>query len=355
MAFKFGSSSVPSAGEPHPSLTIVSSFNCEEDQYSRGKRRLLQPKGKLNLLSAEKQVLFSNPPEVGMAPGQARSGSSASAFGFSADFSSFAAQVADSLRNMKLSQDETAAPGNKMPQATEDMGSKSSASPAQKNDIATPPDTGSSQHEDSSEREETQEEEYSTEDASDDGESYSGENGALANHEAAVMNTHLRLLERRADLDELEEVKTTPIFTEAVRRYARSVAPASSKEPFTQYGLIAGDASDAGESASDPRIFYNVAAPSSVFICGSQGSGKSHTLSCLLENCLINSPANTLPRPLTGIVFHYDTFISDTGGSPCEVAWLSSNPDLQVRVLCPPTNIGTMKVTFPFPFPKVDL
>jgi len=51
-----------------------------------------------------------------------------------------------------------------------------------------------------------------------------------------------------------------------------------------------------------------------------------------------------LPRPLTGIVFHYDTFISDTGGSPCEAAWLSSNPNVKVRVLCPPTNTRTMKV-----------
>jgi len=97
-------------------------------------------------------------------------------------------------------------------------------------------------------------------------------------------------------------------------------------------------------SKQDPRIFFNIAAPSSTFICGSQGSGKSHTLSCLLENCPIPSEARTLPQPLTGLVFHYDTFIADGGGSPCEAAFLSSDLDIKVRVLCSPTNFRTSQV-----------
>ena len=32
----------------------------------------------------------------------------------------------------------------------------------------------------------------------------------------------------------------------------------------------------------DPRLLINVSAPLSAFICGLQGSGKSHTMSCLL-------------------------------------------------------------------------
>ncbi|GLA19643.1 hypothetical protein AnigIFM62618_007760 [Aspergillus niger] len=74
-----------------------------------------------------------------------------------------------------------------------------------------------------------------------------------------------------------------------------------------QLGLLAGSIQklsliDRGEPYSmetDPRLFFNVSHPSSVFICGSQGSGKSHTLSCLLENCLIQSKAGRLPNPLT--------------------------------------------------------
>ncbi|KAL2135021.1 hypothetical protein VTI74DRAFT_10058 [Chaetomium olivicolor] len=167
---------------------------------------------------------------------------------------------------------------------------------------------------------------------------------------------HVGLLQHRPELDELNEIKTTPIFTEAVRKYAMSLACKGQGTPFSQYGLLAGDISGSTDDvASDPRIFWNVAAPSSFFICGSQGSGKSHTLCCLLENALAQCNANLLPRPLTGIVFHYDTFISDSGGSPCEVAWLSSNSNIKVRVLCPPTNIRALQRLYKkFPNIKIE-
>ncbi|KAK3331156.1 hypothetical protein B0H66DRAFT_598651 [Apodospora peruviana] len=180
--------------------------------------------------------------------------------------------------------------------------------------------------------------------------------------EETMKRHYLSLLNRRPELDELNEIKTTPIFTEAVRKYAHSLAgKGKAEKPFSQYGLVGGGISDAsegrgttttGKDRSNPRIFWNIAAPSSFFICGSQGSGKSHHLAVLLKNALgqCEAMANILPRPLTGIVFHYDTFISDTGGSPCEVAWLSSNPNIKVRVLCPPTNIRIMRKlysTFP--------
>ncbi|OJJ03035.1 hypothetical protein ASPVEDRAFT_29570 [Aspergillus versicolor CBS 583.65] len=96
----------------------------------------------------------------------------------------------------------------------------------------------------------------------------------------------------------------------------------------------------------DPRLFFNVASPSSTFICGSQGSGKSHTLSCMLEGCLIPSRAGKLHKPMAGVVFHYDTFISDSGGSPCEAAFLASHSSVNVRVLCAPTNLETIKKTY---------
>jgi hypothetical protein len=136
----------------------------------------------------------------------------------------------------------------------------------------------------------------------------------------------------------LDEIKTAPIFTETARIRAERQASSAGgfDHPFSQYGLLAGDASD---RKSDELFYNNVAAPSSTFICGSQGSGKSHTLSCLLENSLFQSAANELPRPLTGIVFHYDTFISDSQGSPCEAAYLSTNAAVRVRVLCAPTNM----------------
>lgn len=173
--------------------------------------------------------------------------------------------------------------------------------------------------------------------------------------EARLFDLHLHLLKPGSAQRGHQDVTTTPIFTMPVLKHVKSEAVAAGNSPpsFPQYGLIAGVTGAAqpgekdGPSIRDPRVFFNVAAPSSTFICGSQGSGKSHTLSCLLENCLIPSDANKLPRPLTGLVFHYDTFICDDGGSPCEAAFLSSDPNMKVRVLCSPTNIRTIEVRLP--------
>jgi hypothetical protein len=174
--------------------------------------------------------------------------------------------------------------------------------------------------------------------------------------ELRLLQYHLSLLEIEPQREGLEEAITTPIFTMPVLKHAEMISSKDAKEPLPQYGLLAGVADDLSGASSiekstnntvdgDPRIFFNIAAPSSIFICGSQGSGKSHTLCCLLENCLFPSEANKLPKPLSGIVFHYDTFISDQGGSPCEAAFLASNTNVKVRVLCSPTNLRTMQAS----------
>jgi hypothetical protein len=168
---------------------------------------------------------------------------------------------------------------------------------------------------------------------------------------------HMSLLSSETQQEERGELVTTPIFTAPVLEYADALIAEGIQKVFPQYGLLAGmieclrdesrvrqEGQQTGTASKDPRIFINIAAPSSTFICGSQGSGKSHTLSCLLESCLISSNANKLPKPLTGLVFHYDTFISDHGGAPCEAAYLSSDPAVKVRVLCSPTNIRTIEV-----------
>ncbi|CAL3972168.1 unnamed protein product, partial [Diplocarpon coronariae] len=113
--------------------------------------------------------------------------------------------------------------------------------------------------------------------------------------------------------EQQNELTGTPIFTKPVLAYATQTTQLQS---FSQYGLLAGDADLLDEMARqdrdlselpvdrDPRVFFNISAPSSAFICGSQGSGKSHTLSCLLENCLLKSDAdqmNKLKSPLAGL------------------------------------------------------
>ncbi|KAG6022427.1 hypothetical protein E4U41_002264 [Claviceps citrina] len=169
-----------------------------------------------------------------------------------------------------------------------------------------------------------------------------------------VLRKHMRLLKLAgADLNQVD-LGNTPIFTEAVRRHVDGRDKAPDQLVFSQHGLLGGDVARLREMRSDdccpsdgsPLLHFNVTAPSSTFICGSQGSGKSHTLSCLLENCLVASEANTLPRPLTAILFHYDAFSSDADGQPCEAAHLASNPDVSVRVLCAPTNVGQIKSTY---------
>ncbi|OIW32851.1 hypothetical protein CONLIGDRAFT_695036 [Coniochaeta ligniaria NRRL 30616] len=188
----------------------------------------------------------------------------------------------------------------------------------------------------------------SSDESSSDSESIeSGSDGSSVELKT-LFDAHLRLITRNPALIAKDELNTSPLFTGPVNRSTQTSGHGESISGLSvmQYGLLGGSVDmldDAGDSKADPRIFHNVTSPSSVFICGSQGSGKSHTLSCLLENCLIPSEAGVLPRPLTGVVFHYDTFSSDTGGTPCEAAYLSSSKQVHVRVLCPPTNIQTIK------------
>lgn len=175
-----------------------------------------------------------------------------------------------------------------------------------------------------------------------------------AHFSAADLRQHLDLLQDDHVPDGSDELRDAPILTEPVRRHALSL-PAN---PIGQYGLLgvnreamAGGSIDRdsflASGGNGPQLYQNITAPWSAFICGSQGSGKSHTLSCTLENCLAQSSANVLPRPLTGIVFHYDHLSSDVGGTACEAAYLSSNPKIKVRVLCPPTNIRQIQVSSP--------
>ncbi len=158
------------------------------------------------------------------------------------------------------------------------------------------------------------------------------------------------------DAFELDEIRTTPLFSMSVKHQVTKRTPGQI-DPFPQYGLLAGRIVSSSERTSgsvtrkgepmylavqDPRIFLNVGAPWSVFICGSQGGGKSHSLSCLLENCLIpNVSATQLPTPLTGLVFHYDSFTSAVGGQACEAAYLCSS-GMEVTVLVSPSNLTRM-------------
>jgi hypothetical protein len=142
-----------------------------------------------------------------------------------------------------------------------------------------------------------------------------------------------------------ESLTTAPLFS-------GPALDAAETDTFQQYGLLAQclDLNDAKDKecgadidiSNDPRLYTNVSAPQSTFICGSQGSGKSHTLSCLLESAILSSELGKLPNPLAGIVFHYDSFAGFGSSQFCEAAYLSS-AGIPVKVLVSPTNFQRMK------------
>lgn len=145
-----------------------------------------------------------------------------------------------------------------------------------------------------------------------------------------------------------EEVKTSPIIAgEVLMHYGQL---------FPQYGLLAEnldpvkpfhtqDHDNSKQLVEDNRILLNVAAPWSAFLCGSQGSGKSHTLSCILENCLLNSEVATVKNPLAGIVFHWDRFSSYDSSQICEAAYLVS-AGIPIKVLVSQSNEEKMRLAY---------
>jgi hypothetical protein len=170
---------------------------------------------------------------------------------------------------------------------------------------------------------------------------------------ASVRERHGRLLAGNSNQkpNTMDHLTISPLF--ATQSLTQSVQITSLTRTL-QCGLLAEmllerdnalEESPSDHNLADKRLFFNITTPSSIFICGSQGSGKSHTLSCLLENCLADSDATVLPRPLSALLFHYDTFISDDGGSPCEAAFLASLPGIRVRIVCAPTNLCTIQVS----------
>lgn len=89
-------------------------------------------------------------------------------------------------------------------------------------------------------------------------------------------------------------------------------------------------------------VFVNTNIPFSTFICGKQGSGKSYTLSCLLEGCLLGSEhLGKLPQALSGIVFNYDS----QSVNVAEAAYLCS-AGVPVTVFVSPSNFKTMEAEY---------
>jgi hypothetical protein len=106
--------------------------------------------------------------------------------------------------------------------------------------------------------------------------------------------------------------------------------------PTTMQNIFSSSNSVQGEP--EP-IVLNTNTPRSAFICGSQGSGKSYTLSAMIENCLYpSSSIGKLPKPLAGIVFHNSTVSMH---NICEAAHLVSL-GVKVNVLVSRSNFHAL-------------
>lgn len=104
-----------------------------------------------------------------------------------------------------------------------------------------------------------------------------------------------------------------------------------------QYGLLGFNIDETDKPEPPEPIMINVHAPNSVFICGSQGSGKSYTLACLLESFLISDHRfGQLQQPVAGLAFHYD---SESSGAIAETVHLASR-GVRMKLLVSSSNFA---------------
>lgn len=141
-----------------------------------------------------------------------------------------------------------------------------------------------------------------------------------------------------------EQLRTTPLLSLSVKE-ASEARKTGNSSMFPQYAFLGCRISDTSALEDDDKnenhflesepVLLNTNTPWSAFICGSQGSGKSYSLSAIIENCLHASPKiGKLPKPLAGVVFHNNTA---SAHNICEAAHLVSL-GIKVNVLVSRSN-----------------
>lgn len=178
------------------------------------------------------------------------------------------------------------------------------------------------------------------------------------------------MLEKRSTA---ASISTSPDFEE-VRNAVLCCPPTikDSNQAIPQYSLLGSRIDGHGETGQDPRIFLNTNVPFSAFVCGLQGSGKSHTVSCMIgetekvarydlstnqgiENFLIPFPMlGVLHRPLSALAFHYAEHTSSSTFRPSELAFVANFADKfsgysrapSVVVLVSPSSYPSLKTSY---------
>lgn len=161
-----------------------------------------------------------------------------------------------------------------------------------------------------------------------------------------------------------EQLRTTPLISLTVKEISEANAKTSMFPQYAFLGCCIPESSSLSEknnesSMSDASynmfgttasaheepepILLNTNTPWSAFICGSQGSGKSYTLSAMIENCLYaSSSIGKLPKPLAGVVFHNNTA---SAHNICEAAQLVSL-GIKVNVLVSRSNYHALSAIY---------
>jgi len=165
------------------------------------------------------------------------------------------------------------------------------------------------------------------------------------------------------DLQNTHEQKNAPLLTRGAYRIEKI------RQAVSQYGVfgtIVESRLSLGLShmtASDEdsrRLYLNTNTPFSALVCGVQGSGKSHTVSVILENMFVTgcSALGRLVKPLSGLVLH----VGETGAcaTPCEAAYVSSSmidnaKAPPVRVYVSPSSLKRMKKVYGCLGPNVEV
>lgn len=141
----------------------------------------------------------------------------------------------------------------------------------------------------------------------------------------------------------IKEIETTPLISLAAKHLRATAAdlPTITNGAFVpQHGLLGHHIGEHPQIRLYEPILLNTNTPSSTFICGSQGSGKSHTLATMLENFLQNeNDAVQMTNPMAGLAFHYDVCASNP---VAEAATLAAS-GIKTRVLVSPSNFHKLK------------
>lgn len=186
--------------------------------------------------------------------------------------------------------------------------------------------------------------------------------GNMQGERLGFMQLHHTSKDKASGTD--EQLRTTPLVSFIVKEVTEANSKTSMFPQYAFLGCIIPEPSSLDEENStsstsdgmqsafrsttshhgEPEpILLNTNTPWSAFICGSQGSGKSYTLSAIIENCLYaSSSIEKLPKPLAGVVFHNNTA---SAHNICEAAQLVSL-GVKVNVLVSRSNYHALSAIY---------